>query len=76
MAELSTLAGRERMLRVGDVAERLDCSDATVRRLVANGELRAGQFGGKHTSIRIAESVLEDWLAERFIRNSPGGEAA
>jgi excisionase family DNA binding protein len=76
MSKISTLAGRERMLRIGDVAKRLDCSEATVRRLIQNGQLRAGQFNGKHTSVRIAESVLEDWLAEHFVRESFGDEAA
>jgi excisionase family DNA binding protein len=62
------------MLRITDVARRLDCSPSTVRRLIQNGELRAGQFTGPNTSVRIAESVLEAWLeawlSERFAKNS------
>lgn len=65
-----TILTYERMLRIPDVARRLDCSESTVRRLIANGELKAGQFAGPNTSVRIAESVLEAWLAERFGRNS------
>jgi excisionase family DNA binding protein len=68
MTHMATLA-HEKMLRISDVARRLDCSPSTVRRLIQNGELQAGQFAGPNTSIRIAESVLEAWLAERF--NSP-----
>jgi excisionase family DNA binding protein len=60
------------MLRIPDVARRLNCSESTVRRLIANGQLKAGQFAGPNTSVRIAESVLEEWLQGRFGRG--GGE--
>jgi excisionase family DNA binding protein len=65
----------EKLLRIGDVARRLDCSEATVRRLIWNGQLQAVQFNGKNTSARISESVLEEWLQERFAGAS-GDEAA
>jgi excisionase family DNA binding protein len=55
------------MLRIPEVARRLDCSTATVRRLIANGQLKAVQFNGKNTSLRISESTLEDWLQERCV---------
>jgi len=61
------------MLRISEVARRLDCSTSTVRRLIANGELRATQFAGPGTSLRIDQAVLEAWLEERFVRN--GGAA-
>jgi excisionase family DNA binding protein len=71
---MATLAN-EKMLRIADVARRLDCSEVTVRRLIWNGQLKAHQFNGKNTSVRISESVLEAWLSERFAGSS-GDEAA
>jgi excisionase family DNA binding protein len=61
------------MLRISDVARRLDCSEATVRRLIWSGQLSAVQFAGPNTSVRVAESVLQAWLEERFV--STGDEA-
>jgi excisionase family DNA binding protein len=58
------------MLRISDVARRLACSTSTVRRLIANGELPATQLNGKHTSVRIDEDLLENWLQERFVGNA------
>jgi excisionase family DNA binding protein len=57
------------MLRITDVARRLDCSESTVRRLISNGELPATQLNGKHTSLRIDEDLLEAWLEQRFVGN-------
>jgi excisionase family DNA binding protein len=62
------------MLRISDVARRLDCSQSTVRRLIANGDLPFVQLNGKNTSLRLDEAVLEEWLEGRLARN--GGEAA
>jgi len=62
VAQMETLAN-EKLLRIGDVAARLDCSEATVGRLIWNGQLKAVQFAGPNTSVRISESVLEAWLA-------------
>ena len=69
-----TLA-HEKMLRIGDVARRLDCSEVTVRRLIWSGQLKAVQFNGRNTSVRVSESVLEAWIEERFAGTS-GDEAA
>jgi len=63
-----------KMLRIGEVARRLDCSPSTVRRLIANGELPFVQLNGKNTSLRLDEYVLEKWLEGRLARN--GDEAA
>jgi excisionase family DNA binding protein len=63
---------QKKVLRIADVARRLDCSESTVRRLIANGELKAGQFSGPNTSVRISEDVLEAWLEERFAKNGDG----
>jgi excisionase family DNA binding protein len=64
---------KKRMLRIGAVAARLDCSESTVRRLIANGQLRAVQLGGPGHSLRISERELESWLhggSERKRRRS------
>jgi excisionase family DNA binding protein len=78
--EMATVAyEQKRMLRISDVARRLDCSETTVRRLIAMGQLKAGQFAGPNTSVRISEDVLEAWLEERFAKYTLGrdsGEAA
>ena len=60
---------QKRMLRISEVARRLDCSTSTVRRLIANGELPATQFAGPNTSLRIDQAALEAGLEERFVRN-------
>jgi excisionase family DNA binding protein len=62
------------MLRVSEVARRLDCSETTVRKLIANSELPFVQLNGKNTSLRLDEYVLEKWLEGRLARN--GVEAA
>ena len=52
-----------RLLRVTDVAERLATSVATVRRLIASGELPARRIGS--TSLRIREQDLEELVERR-----------
>lgn len=63
----SVAYAQKRMLRISEVARRLDCSTSTVRRLIAAGELPATQFAGPNSSIRIDEAALEAWLEERFV---------
>lgn len=48
------------MMRVADVAERLDVSGKAVYALIAAGRLRAYRIGG---SYRIDEQQLHDYLA-------------
>lgn len=69
---MTTVADGQKLLRITEVARRLDCSTSTVRRLIAAGELPATQFAGPNSSIRIDEAVLEEWLHQRFVGN--GGE--
>lgn len=65
---MTTVAyAQKRMLRISEVARRLDCSTSTVRRLIANGQLPATQFAGPNTSLRIDEASLEEWLQQRFV---------
>lgn len=59
--------GRERLLSVGQVAERLACSTATVYKLVAAGELAHIRI--TNNAIRVADPDLE-----AFIARGSGGE--
>jgi len=47
------------MLTVSEVAERLNVSERTVRRLIAEGKIRVYQI---RRSIRISEADLIDYL--------------
>jgi excisionase family DNA binding protein len=47
------------LLTIRDVAERLNCSDKQVRRLVSRGELPALKLGA---AVRIDEHELAAWL--------------
>jgi len=47
------------MLTVSEVAERLNVSERTVRRLIAEGKIRVYQI---RRSIRISEADLLDYL--------------
>jgi excisionase family DNA binding protein len=68
------LATEHKLLTVREVASYLRVDTSTVRRLIANGELRALQLGGPGHSLRIAKHELEDWLSERHrpARNGNG----
>ena len=49
----------DKMLRVGDVAERLNVSERTVFRWLKHGGLTAHRFG---RTLRISEADLEHFL--------------
>ena len=51
-----------RMLSVEDVATHLDISLKTVRRMIANGELRVHRIG---RSIRISEADFQSFISTR-----------
>jgi excisionase family DNA binding protein len=51
-----------RMLNVDDVATQLDISLKTVRRMIANGELRVHRIG---RSIRISEAEFQSFISTR-----------
>ena len=53
----------ETYLRLSTVAERLDCSARTVRRLIYSGDLAAVRVNAR--TLRVAESELDRFLAER-----------
>ena len=56
-----TVAPERRLLKIGDVAARLNCSPSTVRRLVDRG-LPVLRFGHKNCSLRVDAAELEAWL--------------
>jgi excisionase family DNA binding protein len=60
---------QNRLLRVEDVAERMQASTYTVRRWLREGRLKGILPGGKKLGYRIEEAELE-----RFIKS--GGAAA
>jgi len=57
-----TTAAHPCLLTIAETARRLKVSDATVRRMIADGRLPALQLGGPGTSIRVDSSALESWL--------------
>jgi len=58
---MATVAPERRLLKIGDVAARLNCSESTVRRLVDRG-LPVLRFGHKNCSLRVDPGELESWL--------------
>lgn len=59
-APTTTAAEPERVLRVSEVAEHLDCNPHLVYRLIHRGELRALRVG---RLIRVPLSALNEYLA-------------
>ena len=59
-APAETPAEPERVLRVSEVAEHLDCNPHLVYRLIHRGELRAVRVG---RLIRVPLSALNEYLA-------------
>ena len=55
-------AKKPRLLPLGDVAERLSVSRATVYRMAQDGRLPVLQLGGRGTSLRVSEDALEEFL--------------
>ncbi|MCT1761248.1 helix-turn-helix domain-containing protein [Micrococcus luteus] len=55
-----TTAAPERVLRVNEVAEHLDCNPHLVYKLVRDGDLRAVRLG---RLIRVPLSALNEYLA-------------
>ena len=58
---MTTVANERRLLKIGDVAARLNCSTATVRRLVDRG-LPVLRLGHVNCSLRVDAAELEAWL--------------
>ena len=51
-----------RFLRIKDIAERLQVSSRTIRRLVVSGELVVMRIG---RSVRVSEAALKNFLTGR-----------
>jgi excisionase family DNA binding protein len=47
---------------VADIALQLNCSQETVRRLVAAGELEATRFAGRTSRLRISREAVDDYM--------------
>lgn len=60
-----SMTTRDRLLRVDDVAERLQCSTKSVRRSISNGDLEAVRIGPAGRSIRVTEQAFAVYLATR-----------
>ena len=50
------------LLTVSEVAERLRCSEPTVRRRIRDGQIPAVKLGQGRSVIRIDAAELADWL--------------
>jgi len=57
-----------RLLTLREAAARLEASETSVRRRIADGQLDAVQLGGPGTALRIAEDALK-----RFVYGDPQG---
>lgn len=57
-----------RLLTIGDVADRLACSQRTAERLVKSGQVKSVKMGGLR---RIREEWIEDYIQRHEIRVVP-----
>jgi excisionase family DNA binding protein len=62
MTVLTTRDHSGEWLTVAEVAERLRCSEPTVRRRIRAGELPAVRLGGPGTAVRVPIAGLDAWL--------------
>ena len=53
------------LLTVSEVAERLRCSEPTVRRRIRDGQIPAVKLGHGRSVIRIDAAELNNWLYQR-----------
>jgi excisionase family DNA binding protein len=69
---MATDTHEHRYVSVAEVALRLGVSAPTVRRKVAEGQLKAVRLGEPGSSVRISSRELDAWLAS----HATGGDAA
>ena len=62
---MSSHPNPEPLLSVTEVAERLNCSAKTVRRLIATGQLEAVRIGPANRLVRVSERAYRSYLALR-----------
>jgi excisionase family DNA binding protein len=58
-----------RLLSVAQVSAKLQCARSTVRKLVADGELRASRISSR--TIRISEADIQAYLDDRANISAP-----
>jgi len=64
---MTALEHKRRLLTVLDAAARLNVSESTVRRLIADDELPSLQLGGRRKAVRTDKAELDPWLyGEKF----------
>lgn len=68
---MATDARISEYLSVAAVADYLDVSTHTVRRLVDSGELAVVRLGGRGSAIRINRRTLDAWLSDMETRSTP-----
>lgn len=64
MTSAKTIPKTDPLFTVAQIAERDQCSEKTVRRAIATGQLQAIRIGPAKRSIRISKSAHERYLAE------------
>jgi excisionase family DNA binding protein len=63
MERMSTSTQVRPLLKVGEVAERLNLSESTVRRRIEMAEIPALRLGaGPQSPVRVDPAALEAWL--------------
>ena len=60
-ANPSAVAASPTWLKIADAAKRAQCGEATIRREVRAGRLRAVKVGGRR-SLRFRAEWIDDWL--------------
>ena len=63
-----------KLLSVAQVSAKLQCARSTVRKLVADGELRASRISSR--TIRISEADIQAYLDSRANRSAPAAPSA
>jgi len=63
-----------KLLSVAQVSAKLQCARSTVRKLVADGELRASRISSR--TIRISEADIQAYLDGRANMSAPAAPAA
>lgn len=59
---------KQKLLKVADIAERLNCSISNVYSIVASGELRAYRVGRGNSGLRFSEEQIQEFLRRRETR--------
>lgn len=62
-----------KLLSVAQVSAKLQCARSTVRKLVADGELRASRISSR--TIRISEADIQTYLDSRANMSAPAASS-